>query len=89
MDNTVSPKKEPKYISLSQAAKFCNYSQDYLNLRARQNKLKAVKMGRNWMTTREWLDEYTLRMKELKELTAPRIERIADAGLSELTRDII
>jgi len=29
-------KKETKYISLSQAAKFCNYSQDYLNLRARQ-----------------------------------------------------
>jgi len=37
-------KKETKYISLSQAAKFCNYSQDYLNLRARQ-KIKGGKNG--------------------------------------------
>ena len=46
------------YISLKEAAKYCPYSQDYLKLRARQGKLKAVKMGRNWFTTREWLEEY-------------------------------
>jgi hypothetical protein len=83
------PKRETRYISLSQAAKFCNYSQDYLNLRARQKKLKAVKLGRNWVTTREWLDEYSRQMEEFKNLTAPRVEKIADAGLSELTSGII
>jgi len=46
------------YISLKEATKYCNYSQDYLKLRARQGKLKAVKIGRNWATTREWVEEY-------------------------------
>lgn len=89
MPQRAADSKKQEYISLSQAAKFCNYSQDYLNLRARQKKLKAVKMGRNWVTTREWLDEYSRQMEELKELTSPSKEKIADAGLSELTRDII
>ena len=46
------------YISLKEAAKYCAYSPDYLKLRARQGKLKSVKMGRNWFTTREWLETY-------------------------------
>jgi hypothetical protein len=47
-----------KYISLKEASESCTYSQEYLSLRARQGKLKAVKFGRNWVTTKEWLDEY-------------------------------
>lgn len=27
-------------------------------MRARQGKLKAIKLGRNWVTTKHWLDEY-------------------------------
>ena len=27
-------------------------------MRARQGKLKSIKLGRNWVTTREWLQEY-------------------------------
>jgi len=50
--------KNQKYISLAEAAEICSYSQEYLSLRARQHKLQAIKMGRNWFTTREWLDEY-------------------------------
>jgi len=46
------------YISLQEATKFCNYSQEYLSLRARHGKLKSAKIGRNWMTTKEWLEEY-------------------------------
>lgn len=46
------------YISLKEAIKHCDYSQDYLKLRARQGKLKAVKIGRNWVTTKEWVEEY-------------------------------
>jgi len=47
-----------KYISLQEASKLCSYSQDYLSLRARQGKLKAIKKGRNWTTTRQWLNQY-------------------------------
>jgi hypothetical protein len=46
------------YISLQEATKFCSYSQKYLNLRVRQGKLRAVKIGRNWVTKKEWIDEY-------------------------------
>ncbi|MFH1392655.1 MAG: hypothetical protein ABIG90_03210, partial [bacterium] len=61
MPNTISdkPKKEAKdYISLLEANKLCSYSQEYLSLRARQGKLKAEKLGRNWFTTKEWLKKY-------------------------------
>jgi len=47
-----------KYISLKEATKYCSYSQDYLKLRARQGKLKSIKLGRNWFTTKEWIEEY-------------------------------
>ncbi len=50
--------EELKYISLQAATQHCNYSQEYLSLRARQGKLKAVKFGRNWLTKKEWLEEY-------------------------------
>lgn len=51
-------KVNPNYISLQEATKFCSYSQKYLNLRVRQSKLRAVKIGRNWVTTKEWINEY-------------------------------
>ena len=47
-----------EYLSLSKVAELCNYSQEYLSLRARQGKLKAVKIGKNWFTTEHWLKEY-------------------------------
>ncbi|MDD3006930.1 MAG: hypothetical protein PHX30_05140 [Candidatus Pacebacteria bacterium] len=50
--------EEPKFISLAAAAKMTNYSQDYISLLCRQGKLKAEKLGRNWVTTKEWLYEY-------------------------------
>ncbi|MCK4355316.1 hypothetical protein KAW43_03180 [Candidatus Parcubacteria bacterium] len=46
------------YISLTEATKYCDYTQEYLSLRARQGKLKAVKFGRNWVTKKEWVQEY-------------------------------
>lgn len=55
---TKNKKKKTNYISLQEASDFCNYSQEYLSLRARQKKLKAVKLGRNWVTKKEWLEEY-------------------------------
>ncbi|MCX6760284.1 MAG: hypothetical protein NTW46_02995, partial [Candidatus Nealsonbacteria bacterium] len=39
------------------------------NLRIRQGKLKAVKLGRNWMTTKEWLDEYLKKIEKYEKET--------------------
>lgn len=58
-------KKE--YISLREATKYCSYSQEYLSLRARQRKLKAVKFGNVWMTKKEWVEEYLNKMRKYKE----------------------
>lgn len=52
------------YISLSEAAKLSPYSQEYLSLRARQGKLRAIKQGRNWVTTLGWLDDYQAEVEE-------------------------
>jgi len=52
------PKKTENYISLQQATKLCKHSQEYLSLRARQGKLKAIKFGRNWVTKKQWVEEY-------------------------------
>ena len=50
--------EETIYISLQEATQHCNYSQEYLSLRARQGRLRALKFGRNWVTKKEWLEEY-------------------------------
>jgi len=74
--------EKTQYISLSKASKYCSYSQEYLSLRARQGKLKAIKIGRNWVTKKEWLDEYlknfssnnkneVLKKDELKKVEPP------------------
>lgn len=61
------------YISLSEAANRSKYSQEYLSLRARQGKLKALKFGRNWVTTPGWLEDYLYAteesMNQLKQIT--------------------
>jgi len=56
--------EEKNYISLQEATKYCDYSQEYLSLRARQGKLKAVKFGRNWVTKEEWVKEYFAKTDE-------------------------
>lgn len=46
------------YISLKEATQYCDYSLEYLSLLARKGKLPAVKFQRNWMTTREAIEDY-------------------------------
>ncbi len=58
-------KEEP--ISLKEAAKYSGYSQDYLSLRARQGKLKALKLGRNWVTKKKWIDEYLEKVRDYNQ----------------------
>jgi len=55
-----------EYISLKKAAGDSPYTAEYLGLRARQGKLKAVKVGRDWMTTHQWLEEYLARISYQK-----------------------
>ncbi|MBI2446435.1 MAG: hypothetical protein HYV51_01270 [Parcubacteria group bacterium] len=47
-----------QYIPLSEAGKILNTSRDYMNVLVRRGKLRAVKLGRNWVTTKEWVAEY-------------------------------
>ena len=51
---------DEQFISLSKAAKMTGVTPEHLNLLARQGKLHAEKIGRNWFTTKKWLDEYFL-----------------------------
>jgi len=60
------------YISLMDATKLCDYSQEYLSLRARRGKLKSVKQGRNWVTTKEWLNEYIKKTEGYKKELAKK-----------------
>ncbi|MCD6429133.1 helix-turn-helix domain-containing protein, partial [bacterium] len=55
------------FISLKEAAKICPYSYDYLRLRARQGRLKAIKIAGKWLTKKEWLDEYIQRAELWKQ----------------------
>src|SRR3989344_5627684 len=59
----MAEKEELQYISLQEATKYCSYSQEYLSLLARHGKLRATKIGRNWVTTREWVEEYVGEVK--------------------------
>jgi hypothetical protein len=57
------------YISLQEAAKLCDYGIEYLSYLARTGRLKAIKLRRNWLTTREALVDYveSIRSKERKQ----------------------
>jgi len=45
-------------LSLAELAKDSKYSQAYLSLLARQGKLSAMKLGRNWLSSKKAVDEY-------------------------------
>jgi len=47
-----------KCISLSEAARLTGYAEDYLGQRARIGELKAIKIGRNWITHRSSLNDF-------------------------------
>ncbi len=54
---TPSAKKE-KWISLAEASRQFSYSQAYLGKLAKEGKLEAIKVKRNWLTTREAVLRY-------------------------------
>ncbi len=64
---------DQNYMSLQEATEYCDYSQEYLSLRARQGKLKSVKFGRNWVTKKEWLDEYLQKVEEYNNFKVKQV----------------
>ncbi len=55
MDEAVT--QENSFISLAQASEQTGYHQDYLGFLARTGKLRAQKIGRNWVTTQSAITE--------------------------------
>lgn len=51
-------RKGMEYISLAEAARGTTYSQDYLSLLARKGRIDAIKLSRNWMTTKKAISDY-------------------------------
>lgn len=54
----MAPENNDDYIPLSDLAKGTPYSQEYLSLLARKNKIPAKKIGRSWCSTRQALENY-------------------------------
>ncbi len=52
------PNTNPEYIPLAEAGHILNTSRDYMNVLVRRGKLRAIKLGRNWVTTNEWINVY-------------------------------
>jgi len=61
-----------EYITLYEATKYCPYSEPYLRLRARQGKLKSLKLGKKWVTTKAWVSDYTERANAWNEKIAAK-----------------
>ena len=74
------------FISLAEAAKLTNYSQDYISLLCRRGKMKGEKLGRNWFTTKEWIDNYINKTNGSGERIIPvRIESVSDVEPSSVS----
>ncbi len=72
-----------KLISMSEAAKLSPYEQEYLSLLARRGELKAEKVGRNWFTTVDWLNEYIATKKPSEVISDEKPAKKFRFGLSE------
>lgn len=58
LDVLTPSKNKENFISLAKATKYCSYSQAYLGKLAKEGKLEAIKIKRNWMTTKEAVGKY-------------------------------
>ena len=57
--DVLTPSKEKEnWISLAEAKKYCSYSQAYLGKLAKEGKIDAYKLNRNWVTTQEAVKRY-------------------------------
>lgn len=58
LDVLTPSKDKENFISLAKATKYCSYSQAYLGKLAKEGKLEAIKIKRNWVTTKEAVEKY-------------------------------
>ncbi|HOX30521.1 MAG TPA: hypothetical protein P5080_05010 [Candidatus Paceibacterota bacterium] len=79
-----------EYISLFEASKLCSYSEPYLRLRARQGKLKSIKLGKKWMTTELWIKDYVKKTKEWNAKIAAKKAQVKEfeAEMKEEIKEI-
>ncbi|MGE3278974.1 MAG: Fic family protein [Candidatus Altimarinota bacterium] len=58
LDALTPAKEKDEFISLAEATKYCDYSQEYLSKLAKEGRLDAHKKSRNWVTTKKAVEEY-------------------------------
>ena len=58
LDVLTPSKLKENMISLAEATQYCTYSQAYLGKLAKEGRLEAIKIRRNWMTTKEAVLRY-------------------------------
>jgi len=64
LDVLTPAKEKENFISLAEATKYCSYSQAYLGKLAKEGKLEALKLKRNWVTTKEAVLRYASEHKK-------------------------
>ncbi len=74
-----------RLVSLSQAASQTPYSAEYLGLLARKGKLKAVKIGRDWLTTEQAVKEYTTKQIQKHERMLKKLSSSGEGGTATKT----
>ncbi len=52
------PNIRTRFLTLAEASKMSPYSQDYLNVLARRGSIPAFKLKRNWLVSKDALDDY-------------------------------
>lgn len=58
LDAIQPPKRDDQFITLAEATKYCDYSQEYLSKLAKEGRLDAHKKSRNWVTTKAAIEDY-------------------------------
>lgn len=64
LDVLTPARQKENLITLAEATKYCQYSQAYLGKLAKEGKLEAIKVKRNWLTTKKAVMEYVRRHKK-------------------------
>jgi len=65
LDTLIPTKDKEKYLPLSEISKVFPYSQEYLSKLAKEGKIEAYKLKRNWLTSKESIERYIKGLKKL------------------------
>jgi hypothetical protein len=65
-----------KLISISEAAKSTPYSAEYLSLLSRKGRIPAIKISRDWLTTRQAVLSYVKIQRKKHEQLLRRFDHI-------------